>query len=288
MDEKLGRGLDALIRDIDEQENPNTGITTVPIIRIMPNRYQPRKLFAEDKLQELADSIRENGIIQPIIVTKTDESEYELIAGERRLEAAKLAGLSEVPVIVRSVSQKEQLQLAIVENIQRENLNPMEEATAYQQLIEDFKMSHEQVSEIMGKDRSTITNSLRLLRLQTPIQDMIVTGTLTPGHARAILSLEENKQLDFAFDIVENALSVRQAEEKAREYKPERKPRPEKHEKREREPKDPIILSLEERLSEHLGYKTTIQDKENKGRIVIEYRSQDEFYDLVNKLNPRE
>lgn len=285
MDEKLGRGLDALIRDIDEQENPNTGITTLPIMRILPNRYQPRKMFDEDKLQELANSIRENGIIQPIIVTKTDESEYELVAGERRLEAAKLAGLSEVPVIVRSVSQKEQLQLAIVENIQRENLNPIEEANAYQQLIEDFQMSHEQVSEIMGKDRSTITNALRLLKLETPIQDMVVSGILSAGHARAILSIEENKQIDFAYHIVENALSVRQAEEKAKEYQPVRKPRTEKKIKREPEPKDPYIASMEAQLSVTLGHKTTIQDKHNKGRIVIEYRNQDEFDDLIRRLN---
>lgn len=285
MDEKLGRGLDALIRDIDEQENPNTGITTLPIMRILPNRYQPRKMFDEDKLQELANSIRENGIIQPIIVTKTDESEYELVAGERRLEAAKLAGLSEVPVIVRSVSQKEQLQLAIVENIQRENLNPIEEANAYQQLIEDFQMSHEQVSEIMGKDRSTITNALRLLKLETPIQDMVVSGILSAGHARAILSIEENKQIDFAYHIVENALSVRQAEEKAKEYQPVRKPRTEKKIKREPEPKDPYIASMEAQLSVTLGHKTTIQDKNNKGRIVIEYRNQDEFDDLIRRLN---
>ena len=285
MEEKLGRGLDALIHDIDEQENPNTGITTLPIIRIMPNRYQPRKLFDEEKLQELADSIRENGIIQPIIVTKTDESEYELIAGERRLEAAKLAGLTEVPVIVRSVSQKEQLQLSIVENIQRENLNPIEEANAFQQLIDEFEMNHEQISEIMGKDRSTITNSLRLLKLGEPIQDMLLTGTITPGHARAILSIDDELQLDFARHIVNNALSVRQTEEKAKEYRPEK---PEKAPKKDKQPapeKDPYIVSVEEQLTESLGFKTSIQDKENKGKIIIEYNDQQEFDDLIRRLN---
>jgi len=285
MEEKLGRGLDALIHDIDEQENINTGITTLPIIRIMPNRYQPRKMFDEDKLKELADSIRENGIIQPIIVTKTDESEYELIAGERRLEAAKLAGLSEVPVIVRSVSQKEQLQLAIVENIQRENLNPIEEAGAFQQLIDEFQLNHEQISEIMGKDRSTITNSLRLLKLSEPIQDMILSGSLTPGHARAILSIDEDKQLDFANHIVNNALSVRQTEEKAREYHPEKPEKAVKREKTPASPKDPYIVSVEQQLTEVLGFKTIIQDKENKGKVIIEYNDQQEFDDLIRKLN---
>jgi len=285
MEEKLGKGLDALIRDIDEQENPNTGITTVPIIRIMPNRYQPRKLFDEDKLRELADSIRENGIIQPIIVTKTDESEYELIAGERRLEAAKLAGLAEVPVIVRSVSQKEQLQLAIIENIQRENLNPIEEAGAYQRLIDEFDMNHDQIAEIMGKNRSTITNTVRLLKLSQPIQDLILSGNISPGHARAILSIEEDKQLDFAKSIVDSSFSVRQAEEQAREINPEKKI---KHEKKERAAsltKDPYIVSVEQQLTEVLGFKTTIHDKENKGKVIIEYNDQAEFDDLIRKLN---
>ena len=285
MEEKLGRGLDALIRDIDEQENPNTGITTVPIIRIMPNRYQPRKIFDEDKLRELADSIRENGIIQPIIVTKTDESEYELIAGERRLEAAKLAGLAEVPVIVRSVSQKEQLQLAIIENIQRENLNPIEEAGAYQRLIDEFEMNHDQIAEIMGKNRSTITNTVRLLKLSQPIQDLILTGNISPGHARAILSIEEDKQMDFAKSIVDGSFSVRQAEEQAREINPEKKIKYEKKERAATSPKDPYLVSVEQQLTEVLGFKTTIHDKENKGRVIIEYNDQAEFDNLIRKLN---
>jgi ParB family transcriptional regulator, chromosome partitioning protein len=282
MDEKLGRGLDALIRDIDEQENPDTGITTLPISRIMPNRYQPRKVFAEDKLAELADSIRVKGIIQPIIVTKTDESEYELVAGERRLEAAKLAGLTEVPVIVRSVTEKDQLQLALIENIQRENLNPMEEAGAYQQLVDVFQMSHIQISEIMGKDRATITNALRLLKLDKDIQNMILSGTISAGHARAVLSVDEKHQIGFAKLIAEQAMSVRQAEKKAREFsseKPLRTPRA------PRPDRNPYFNSLEEQLSGILGCKTKIQDNNNKGKIVIEYKDQDEFESLVNKLN---
>jgi ParB family chromosome partitioning protein len=285
MEEKLGKGLDALIRDMDEQESPNTGITTLPITRILPNRYQPRKLFDEGKLKELADSIRENGIIQPIIVTKTDESEYELIAGERRLEAARLAGLTDVPVLVRSVSQREQLQLAIIENIQRENLNPLEEAGAYQRLIDDFQMNHEQISEIMGKDRSTITNALRLLRLSQPIQDMVLTGSITSGHARAILAIDEDKQLDFARHIITNALSVRQSEEKAREYNPTKPERKTKGESKPAAPKDPYIVSIEQQLTEVLGFKTSIQDKDYKGKITIEYKDQTEFDDLIRKLN---
>jgi ParB family transcriptional regulator, chromosome partitioning protein len=279
MDEKLGRGLDALIRDIDEQENPDTGITTVPVIRIQPNRYQPRKVFDQDKLLELADSIRVKGIIQPIIVTKTDETEYELIAGERRLEAAKLAGLTEVPVIVRSVSQRDQLQLALIENIQRENLNALEEANAYQQLVDEFQMNHEQISEIMGKDRSTIANSLRLLKLDPSIQAMLMSGTISAGHARAILSVEEKHHLRFAQKIAEQNLSVRQAEEEAREYNAEKPPRA------NRPDRNPYFVTLEKQLSGLLGFKTRIQDRNSKGRVVIEYNDQEQFDNLINKLN---
>jgi ParB family chromosome partitioning protein len=279
MNDRLGRGLEALIRDIDEQEHPNTGITTVKIERILPNRYQPRKNFDADKLKELADSIRENGIIQPIIVTKTADSEYELIAGERRLEAAKLAGLTDVPVIVRSVSQKEQLQLAIIENIQRENLNPIEEAHAYQQLINDFQMTHVQISEIMSKDRTTITNALRLLKLSEQIQTMIVTGKLSSGHARAILTVTNEYQFAFAEYIIAKSLSVRQAEEQAKGFPEVRLP------KTGKPVKNLLIASLEKQLSEHLSYKTRIKDTGNKGKIIIEYKNKTEFDTLITKLN---
>ncbi len=281
MDEKLGRGLDALIRDIDEQENPNTPITTVPIIRILPNRYQPRKVFDEARLAELADSIRAKGIIQPIIVTKTEESEYELVAGERRLEAARLAGLTEVPVIVRSVSPKEQLQLALIENIQRENLNPIEEAGAYQRLTEEFQMSHAQISEIVGKDRATITNALRLLKLCPEIQQMVIEGKLSAGAARAVLAVEEDKQLDFARQIVEQSLSVRQVEEEAKQFvsaHPQRQPRAPQE-------KNAFLASLEEQLTSVLGFRTRIRDRDAKGKIIIEYKDQSEFETLIQKLN---
>jgi ParB family chromosome partitioning protein len=281
MNDRLGRGLEALIRDIDEQEHPNTGITTVPIGRIMPNRYQPRKAFDLDKLKELAESIKENGIIQPIIVTKTEASEYELIAGERRLEAAKLAGLTDVPVIVRSVSQKEQLQLAIIENIQRENLNAIEESYAYQQLITDFQMTHVQISEIMGKDRTTITNALRLLKLSDKIQKMIIEGKLSSGHARAILTVEYDYQYAFAEFIIEKALSVRHAEVQAKHFPEAKLP------KAGKPVKNLLIASLEKQLSEHLSYKTKIKDSGNKGKIIIEYKNKTEFDTLINKLNNR-
>lgn len=279
MNDRLGRGLDALIRDIDEQQMPNAGITTVPTNRIQPNKYQPRKRFDQAKLQELAASIRENGIIQPIIVTKTEDSEYELIAGERRLEAAKLAGLSEVPVIVRCVSHKEQLQLAIIENIQREDLNPIEEAVAYQQLINEFQMTHSQISEIMSKDRTTITNALRLLKLEPEIQNMIIEGKLSSGHARAILAVESEYQFAFAEYIVAKSLSVRFAEEKAKDFPELKLPAAVKT------PKNLQIITLEKQLSQQLNFKTKIIEKNNKGKVVIEYKNKAEFEALINKLS---
>lgn len=281
MNDRLGRGLESLIRDIDEQHQPGTGITTLPIQRIQPNRYQPRKVFDPEKLNDLAESIRENGIIQPIVVTKTDDNDYELIAGERRLEAAKLAGLTDVPVIIRCVSPKEQLQLAIIENIQRENLNAIEEAHAYMQLMTDFNMTHEQISIIMAKNRTTITNSLRLLKLSAGIQDMISDGRLSPGHARAILSIPDEHQQAFAQYIIANALSVRVAEEKSKHF-----PEP-KLTKAGKPAKNMLISSLEKQLSEYLNYKTKIEDKGGKGKIIIEYKSKDEFERLTSKLTSK-
>jgi ParB family chromosome partitioning protein len=157
MNEHLGRGLSALIPNAETKNLQNAGIGTLPIDRIRPNRFQPRKRFDTESLKELAQSIVENGIIQPLIVTKSTGSEYELIAGERRLEAAKMAGLEEVPVVIRSVSKKEQLQMAIIENIQREDLDPIEEAMAYQTLADDYQLTHQQIAQVMGKDRVTIT-----------------------------------------------------------------------------------------------------------------------------------
>ena len=175
---RLGKGLEALISSGPESIDKTTGITTIDVDHIKPNRFQPRKKFKPEKLQELANSLKENGIIQPIIVTKRDESQFELVAGQRRLEAAKLAGFDEIPVIIRSVSLKEQLQFAIIENVQREDLTAIEEAQAYQQLNTEFDLTHAQISDIVGKDRATITNLIRLLKLNDDIQNMILDEKL--------------------------------------------------------------------------------------------------------------
>lgn len=281
MNDKLGRGLSALIPDSRETDKPRSNIMTVPVERIVPNRFQPRRSFEPEKLQELADSIRENGIIQPIIVTKTDTSDYELIAGERRLQAAKMAGLNEIPVVIRSVSHQEQLTLAVIENIQREDLNPVEEALAYQTLGDEFGLTHSQIANIVGKDRATVTNSLRLLKLHPDILFLISEGSLSAGHARAVLTVEEDLQVHYAQYIVQHALSVRQAEMRAKSFTalahpdPRPTPTPQNY--------GPLARSF----TRILGVRTKIMDKGGRGRIVIEYDSPEEMQrikDVFEKL----
>ncbi len=279
MNEHLGRGLSALIPNRDEPTATPAGIGTLPIEKIKPNRYQPRKSFDTERLRELSESIRENGIIQPLIVTKSEGSDYELIAGERRLEAAKLAGLDRVPVVIRSVSQKEQLQLAIIENVQREDLNPIEEALAYQALAEDFSLTHAQIAQVMSKDRATITNSIRLLKLPQGVRDYVASEVLSPGHARAVLSVEDELQLPFAEHIIKYKFTVRQAEEKAKTFA--------EYLQKQEEPVKKAALSrhLELELSGLLKLKVKVSEHKGKGKITLEYKNQQELEQLKNLLN---
>ena len=279
MNEHLGRGLSALIPDIEKEQNPQWGITTLPVNSIKPNRYQPRKTFDPEKLAELTDSIRENGIIQPIIVTKTSSTEYELVAGERRLEAAKQAGMEKVPVVIRCVSEKEQLQLALIENIQREDLNPIEEAIAYNTLVEDFSLTHSQISEIVGKDRATVTNSLRLLKLPEEVKQMLVSGELNSGQARTVLSVSPNLQNSFAEYIIKYNLTVRQAEEKAKTFALGKKTDPEQSKTNLRN------KELEKELSKMLRLQVKVQENKGKGKITLTYKSQEELTNFIAMLN---
>ena len=275
---RLGKGLEALINSGPESVDRTTGITTVRVDVIKPNRYQPRKVFDPEKLQELANSLKENGIIQPIIVTKKDDTNYELVAGERRLEAARLAGFEDIPVIIRSVSPKEQLQFAIIENVQREDLSPIEEATAYQRLNEEFNLTHAQISDIVGKDRATITNLIRLLKLPESIQKMILTKQLSPGHARAILQVAEEDQEDFARNIINNIYSVRKAEQEAKLIKEKivvKKPKPEKI---------PELIDYEIQLKKRFKTRVKISGKLTKGKISIYYSSKKDLEKLIKQM----
>ena len=277
---RLGKGLEALISSGPESIDKTTGITTIDVDHIKPNRFQPRKKFKQEKLQELANSLKENGIIQPIIVTKRDESQFELVAGQRRLEAAKLAGFDEIPVIIRSVSLKEQLQFAIIENVQREDLTAIEEAQAYQQLNTEFDLTHAQISDIVGKDRATITNLIRLLKLNGDIQNMILDEKLSPGHARAILQVEEQFHENFANLIIRNNLSVRKAEMEAKRIKESglfAKPKVEMH-------VVPELAEHEKILKKRYKTKVKIADKNNKGRITFYYLEKAGLDKLLKQL----
>jgi len=275
---KLGRGLEALISTIPESTDISTGITTLKIAEIKPNRYQPRKIFNQEKLQELSNSLVENGIIQPIIVTRHDEGGYELVAGERRLEASKLAGFTDIPVIVRSLSNKEQLQFAIIENVQREDLNAMEEAKAYHRLNEEFSLTHAQISEIVGKERTTISNYIRLLKLEPVVQQMILESRISSGHARAILQVEDQYQERFANEITKHKLSVRKAEERAKKINSAGWSKPAAR------PKTKLMLTEAKLIKQKLGTDVAISGDENNGKIVLKYTSSAELKNILRSL----
>ncbi|MDN5353611.1 MAG: ParB family transcriptional regulator, chromosome partitioning protein [Candidatus Cloacimonadota bacterium] len=284
---RLGRGLDALLQSLPETTDKATGITTVGVEHIVPNRYQPRKVFDEDKLRELAESIQQNGLIQPVIVTKRDDTDkYELVAGERRLQAAKLAGLDKIPVIIRSISKREQLQLAIIENVQREDLNPIEEAMAYQQLVNDFGFTHAKIAELVGKDRATITNFLRLLKLQKVVQQLMLAEKLSPGHARAILQVKAELQEEFANYIVDNKLSVRKAEAKAKKIKKTGAVQTPLTLNSESEEKH-LNAEKESMLERMFNVKVKISDSAKKGKISFYYNSENELDRLLKSFEKR-
>ncbi len=269
----LGKGLNALFPDIGSvmEEEGKTGTAALLDIKaIHPNPYQPRKIFDPEKIEELAASLRSSGIIQPLVVRKGSDG-YELIAGERRWRAAIKAGLKEVPVIIKNVSDDQVLILSLIENLQRENLNPVEEAEAYYRLIEDFKLLQETVGEVVGKNRSTITNALRLLKLPEEIKKDLSLGKISSGHARAILVLDNNaKRLTLHREIIKRELSVRQTEELVKHWrggKPLPAPR-----------KEPVeIKSIRENLQRALGTQVKILRKGKQGKIEIFFFSDDDL-----------
>lgn len=280
----LGRGLEALIVDteiaaIEPESGPSKdGVSYIDINEIKPNRNQPRKIFDADRLQELADSIQEHGVIQPLIVRSVDNG-FELVAGERRWRAARLAGLKSVPCLLRELSEEENALIAIIENMQREDLNPIEEAEGLNRMIDAFGLTQEQVSKSVGKSRPYITNSLRLLKLPVEIKEMLSQGTLTPGHGRALLAMSDPKiQLSVAQKIVSEGLSVRAIEAMVQKKQGAKSPA---HKHAER---DANLLQLERELKESLGTKVKIQMAGKKGRIEIEYYSREELERLIELL----
>lgn len=284
----LGKGLDSLIpeqsikRKTAEARNvPEKKEAFLKVTDIEPNREQPRQNFDEDALLELADSIKQFGIIQPLIVHKRDEH-YEIIAGERRWRAAKMAGLKEVPVIIKKYTDREILEISLIENIQRENLNPIEEARAYKKLLTEFNLKQDEVAERVSKSRTAVTNSMRLLKLDDKVQQMVIDEMITTGHARALITVEDKElQLQLANEIFDNKLSVRETEKLVKSLSEEkREPR------KKKEPDNSFIYrNLEEKVKTVLGTKVQIShNNNNTGKIEIEYYSNDELERIIELL----
>ena len=277
----LGRGLDALIPSSkSSQPDDIHQANELSIDLILPNPHQPRTIMVEDDLQELAGSIREHGIIQPLLVIPANEiGQYVLIAGERRLRAAKIAGLNKVPVIFRQASDQEHLELALIENLQRENLSPLEAAEAYQQLAEEFKLSHEEIAKRVGKSRVAISNTLRILKLPDSVKKALMQNLISEGHARALLALNTiQAQLAVLEIIIKNNYSVRQTEELVKKYQGDQT------QKTKRIPKNPEIKALEEKIQDHLGMRVNLDHRGNKGKLVIHYYSNEELNSLIDRF----
>jgi len=270
----LGRGLEALLGG---DEPPRESLATVEISSIRPGRYQPRTHMDERSLAELAQSIRSQGLLQPVVVRRLDGG-YELVAGERRWRAAQMAGLEEVPVLVREVPDEAALAMSLIENIQRENLNPMEEAAGVQRLLDEFKMTHEQAADAVGRSRSATTNLLRLLKLAKQVQEMLMEGALEMGHARALLSLDPARQIEAAHRVAAKGLSVRETEALVQQQL--RGPAARRKRRGDRD-----LQRLEEEVSERLGTTVTIAPgKKGAGKIVVHYASLDHLEQLLKKL----
>jgi ParB family transcriptional regulator, chromosome partitioning protein len=271
----LGRGLAALI----PQRAHAAGSTEIPIARVQPNPRQPRLRMDEPELATLAASIKEHGVLQPILVTETLDG-YQLVAGERRLRASQLAGLERIPAIVRQLADREQLELALVENLQREDLGPMEEASAFRSLVDDFGMSHDQIATRVGRARSTVANTLRLLDLDAEVQTALAAGEISEGHARALGGMPANQQARLLGTVIEQQLSVRQTEELVRRLREPRLAPAAAEPPRQ----DPDLERVEEDLRRSLGTKVTVARSRRGGRIIIEYYSDEELGQLYDRL----
>ena len=272
----LGKGLSALIPD-NPQEDNESSILQLKITDIEANENQPRRKFDEEALASLAESIKEHGIVQPLVVRR-EGTGYQIVAGERRWRAARIAGLKTVPVVVKDYSDTQVLEIALIENLQREDLNPIEEANAYKALMEEHSLSQEEIGKRIGKSRSAITNSLRLLNLPSEIIEYLISGKLTAGHARALLAFEDDKKkIEIANRIINENLNVRQVEKLAKEKQRTKKPKT----------KSAEICEIEERLRNIFGTKVTITHSKKKGKIEIEYYGIDDLDKILNLLEKK-
>jgi ParB family chromosome partitioning protein len=273
----LGKGLEALIPSgaTDTLEAPKTGVMEIPIDDVGPNPHQPRTRFEESGLRELADSIQASGVLQPVIVRRADDGGYQLVAGERRLRAAQLAGIPNIPAILKEVDDREMLELALIENVQREDLNAIDEAKGYQSLVTRIGMTHDQVASRVGKHRTVITNAVRLLGLPVEVQDMVSRGTLTAGHARAILGLESSgEQLATARYVHSKAFSVRRTEALVARKLRRKHARP-------RSARSTVLAELESKLQQRFATRVIIRPGRKGGRVEFEYYGHDDLERLL-------
>ena len=293
----LGRGLDALLGGVREDEKKTSDsaeVSMISIDNITPNPHQPRREFAEDALNDLAASIKTRGVLQPVLVRALGDGQYELVAGERRLRASRLAGLTEIPTLVRDMTDQESLAIALIENLQREDLNAVEEALGYQRLQQEFGLSQEELARQVGKSRSAVANSLRLLNLPDPVQADIQKNAISAGHGRAIMSVPDAEpQAQLHRRIVDNGLTVRQAEAQATFYKQNGRlpgaeeigtPTSAKTGKMPSKPLDPKLASLQSSLCDVLGVKVKITGSSEKGKIMVSYADEDGLRSFAEKL----
>jgi ParB family chromosome partitioning protein len=277
----LGRNLSSMLsqKTLNQVQNESQDtLQNLPLDVIRPGRYQPRSVFDEEKLGELADSIRAQGIVQPIVVRPLGAGQYELIAGERRWRAAQIAEINDIPAVIRDVPDEASVAMALIENIQREDLNPLEEATALRRLIDDFEMTHQEAADAVGRSRAAVSNLLRLLELMQEVKDMIDMRLIEMGHARALLSLDDDLQVQAAREVVHKRLSVRETENLVRRLQQSKK-------KKGNRRADPDILRLQTRLGETLGTRVKIQHlASGKGKLVISYNNPDEFEGILDRL----
>lgn len=268
----LGKGLEALLPEKGEE------VIRLEIEKIIPNQHQPRKIFKDEALKELSTSIKEKGVLQPVIVSRVGDGTFRLIAGERRWRAATLAGLKKIPALIKDVSSQDAIEIALIENIQREELNAVETAEAFNRLLKEFNLTQEELSQRVGKDRATIANYLRILKLPDEIKAFINTDSISIGHAKALLTLENRqKQIEAAKEIIKKGLSVREAEALCKRLSQPVKPKKKKE-------KLPEVADLEHKLTRSLGTKVKINHKDKRGKIEIEYYSLDELDRLLEIL----
>ena len=285
---RLGKGLDALLGDVDEPEAAGQGVKEIDVGEIKPNRFQPRRTFSDDKLDELAESIKVHGVVQPVLLRRA-ESGFELVAGERRWRAAKIANMPMIPAIVREFEEHEMMEIALVENLQREDLNPIEQAAAYRALQESVGLTQAEVADRIGVSRSQVANMIRLLNLPEEVQAMVEGGTLSAGHAKVVLGMESEEQVEFAELVADQGLTVRQAEAAAQQWQESQETGATVEAVQEEEhagsPDDDIFLQdVQSRLARGLGTPVSLRDRGGQGRIVIEYFDYEDLDRLLDMI----